>query len=95
VDLRVRRRAAAGAPAHPLGDRAVWTLQPRDTEDGADLQVGVSGQVNVHARLRRPTMVTTGKGPMEIVGLSFFADDPRALVAHARAVLAPQERRDR
>ena len=28
-------------------------------------------------------MVTTAKGPMEIVELSFFADDPRALVAHA------------
>jgi hypothetical protein len=49
----------------------------------------------VHARLRRPTVVTTAKRPMEIVGLSFFADDPRALVAHARAVLAPPERRDR
>ena len=49
----------------------------------------------MHARLRRPTAVTTATGPMEIVELSFFADDPRALVAHARAVLAPQERRDR
>jgi hypothetical protein len=49
----------------------------------------------VHARLRRPTVVTTAKRPMEIVGLSFFADDPRALVAHARAMLAPPERRDR
>lgn len=76
-------------------DSSVWTLQPRETDDGVDLQVGVSGQVNVHARLRGPTVVTTAKGPMEIVELSFFADDPRALVAHARAVLAPQERRDR
>ena len=29
---------------------------------------------------------------MEIVELSFFADDPRALVAHGRGILAPTER---
>ena len=74
-------------------DSSVWTLQPRETEDGVDLQVGVSGQVNVHARLRRPTVVTTAKGPMEVVELSFFADDPQALVAHARRIIAPQDRR--
>ena len=33
-------------------DSSVWTLQPRTTEHGTDLQVGVSGQVNVHARLQ-------------------------------------------
>jgi hypothetical protein len=49
----------------------------------------------VHARLRRPTVVTTAKGPMEIVELSFFADDPQALVAHARRIIAPQDRRGR
>jgi hypothetical protein len=76
-------------------DSTVWTLQPRESEDGVDLQVGVSGQVNLHARLHGPTVVTTAKGPMEIVELSFFADDPRALVAHARRMQAPQERRDR
>lgn len=65
-------------------DSSVWTLQPRETEAGVDLQVGVSGQVNVHAHLRRPTVVSTAKGPMEVVELSFFADDPRALAAHAR-----------
>jgi hypothetical protein len=71
-------------------DSTVWTLQPRETEDGVDLQAGVSGQVNVHARLRRPTVVSTAKGPMEIVELSFFADDPRAVVAHARRSRAPR-----
>jgi hypothetical protein len=71
-------------------DSTVWTLQPRETEDGVDLQVGVSGQVNVHAHLRRPTVVSTAKGPMEVVELSFFADDPRAVVAHARRSLAPR-----
>ncbi|HEU4515459.1 MAG TPA: hypothetical protein VFR87_20295 [Nocardioidaceae bacterium] len=69
-------------------DSSVWTLQPRDTEHGTDLQVAVSGQVNVHARLHAPTTVPTAKGDMEISELSFFADDPRAFVAHARTVLA-------
>ena len=73
---------------------SVWTLQPRETESGLDLQVGVSGQVNVHARLRRPTVVTTAKGPMEVVELS-FADDPQTLVSHARRIIAPQDRRGR
>ena len=73
----------------------MWTLQPRETESGLDLQVGVSGQVNVHARLRRPTVVTTAKGPMEVVELSFFADDPQTPVSHARRIIAPQDRRGR
>jgi hypothetical protein len=76
-------------------DSSMWTLQPRDTEHGVDLQVGVSGEVNVHARLRHPTTVSTAKGPMDIVELSFFADDPRALVAEARAILAAQEEKQR
>lgn len=73
-------------------DSSVWTLQPRETETGTDLQVGVSGQVNVHAVLRRPTTVSTAKGDMEIVALSFFADDPRGLVARARQHVAPEQR---
>jgi hypothetical protein len=69
-------------------ESTVWTLQPRQVEDGVDLQVGVSGQVNVHVELREPTAVSTAKGDMEIVALSFFADDPRELVARARALVA-------
>ncbi len=76
-------------------DSSVWTLQPRETEHGVDLQVGVSGEVNVHAQLRLPTPVSTAKGPMDIVELSFFADDPRALVAEARAILAAQVEKQR
>ena len=76
-------------------DSSMWTLQPRETEHGVALQVGVSGEVNVHARLRHPTTVSTAKGPMDIVELSFFADDPRALVAEARTILAAQEEKQR
>ncbi len=71
-------------------DSSVWTLQPRHTEEGTDLQVGVSGQVNVHVRLHEPTVVATAKGALEIVELSFFADEPRAVVLHARRLLAGQ-----
>lgn len=42
--------------------------------------------------LRAPTEVATAKGPMEIVELSFFADEPRPLVAHARTRLEKAER---
>lgn len=69
-------------------DSTIRTLQPRETDPGTDLQVGVSGQVNVHAVLHAPTVVATAKGPMEIVELSFWADDPRALAARARALVA-------
>jgi hypothetical protein len=71
----------------------VWTLQPRKTERGTDLQVAVSGQVNVHAVLREPLTVVTPKGPMEITELSFLVDDPRALVTRARYHLAPGDLR--
>ena len=59
----------------------MWTLQPVETPDGTDLNVGTGAQVNIHARLVAPTVVTTAKGPMEIVELSFYADEPRDLVA--------------
>lgn len=62
----------------------IWTLQPRETENGTDLQVGVSGQVNVHAVLRHPMTVSTPKGDREITAISFLTDDPRAFVARAR-----------
>ena len=75
----------------------VWTLQPREIENGTDLQVGVSGQVNVHAVLREPLTVRTPKGEQVIAAISFLADDPRDLVARARQHLAPAdaERRSR
>ena len=74
-------------------DSSVWTLQRRETEHGVNLQVGVSGEVNVHAQLRQPTTVSMAKGPISIVELSFFADDPRALVAEAHRILAAPARR--
>ena len=67
---------------------SVWTLQPLETPDGTDLNVGSGAQVNIHARLVAPTVVATAKGPMEIVELSFYADEPRDLVAQARPHLS-------
>ena len=63
---------------------SVRTLQPRETEDGVDLRIGVSGQVNVHAVLAAPLTVPTAKGDLRVTELSFWADDPRALVAAVR-----------
>ena len=67
---------------------SVWTLQPLETPEGTDLNVGSGAQVNVHARLTSPTVVPTAKGPMEVVELSFYADEPRDLVAQAGPRLA-------
>jgi len=67
---------------------SIRTLQLRAVEGGVDLQVVVSDQVNVRVRLHEPTVVSTAKGDLEILELSFFADDPRPLVAHARQLLA-------
>lgn len=74
---------------------SIRTLQPRETKSGTDLQVGVSGQVNLHAVLCRPMTVPTPGASRRITELSFWADDQRALVARARQHL-PSEvtRRD-
>lgn len=64
------------------------TLQRRQTDDGVALQVATSGQVNVHAVLRSPRMVATPHGSEEIAALSFWADEPRDLVARGRELMA-------
>lgn len=71
---------------------SIWTLQPRETTRGIDLQVGVSGRVNVHAVLHRSFMVSTRKGDMEIAEISFWADNPREFVARARRLLDSERR---
>jgi hypothetical protein len=63
---------------------SIRTLQPRETKSGTNLQVGVSGEVNVHAVLRHTLTVPTPKGNQRITGLSFWVDEPNALVARAR-----------
>lgn len=66
---------------------SIRTLQPQETPSGTDLQVVVSGEVNVHVVLYGPMTVPTPKGSQEISELSVFADDPRALVTRARQSL--------
>ncbi|HEX2177422.1 MAG TPA: hypothetical protein VHG70_16075 [Nocardioidaceae bacterium] len=73
-------------------DSSVWTLQPRETAGGTDLQVATSGRVNVHAKLRRPMWVQTRKGDMEIAEISFWTDNPREFVARVRPLLAAKRR---
>lgn len=74
---------------------SIRTLQPRETDGGIDLQVGVSGEVNVHTVLRKPMTVPMSKGSLEITELSFLADEPRVLVARVRQNLdaSPRARR--
>jgi hypothetical protein len=75
------------------GDRrdlpsSMRSLQPRDTEAGTELQVGVSGQVNVYVELRAPVTVRTPSGPLEVAAVSFLVDEPREVVARMREHLA-------
>jgi hypothetical protein len=97
--LRVRNgpltdvRVAWGDIASVRQDRrdlesSVRSLQPRETDAGTDLQVGVSGQVNVEVTLRGPVVVRTPHGPLEVTVVSFFADEPREVVARLRERLA-------
>ncbi|MBD0292481.1 MAG: hypothetical protein ICV70_02755 [Jiangellaceae bacterium] len=67
---------------------SIRTLQPRQTERGTDLQVGVSGEVNVHAVLDRQLDVPTPKRVHHVTELSFLVDDPDTYVARAREQLA-------
>lgn len=60
---------------------SMWVLQPEPTDDGIHLNVTVSGQVNVHVVLRRPLPVATRKGRMTITAVSFWADEPRQVLA--------------
>lgn len=72
---------------------SVRTLQPEQTDEGTHLRVGVSGQVNVNARLTGPLTVRTPHGPQRIVELSFLVDDPRAFVRDAQSrVVSPTRR---
>ena len=61
----------------------IWQLQPVEGTAGTDLNVG-GGEVNVHLTLREPTVVETARGPIEVVEVSFFADEPREVVAAVR-----------
>lgn len=56
-------------------------------EAGTDLQVAVSGQVNVSVRTRTPVTVRTTAGPVTVAAVSFFVDEPREAVARIRGHL--------
>lgn len=94
VDLRLPWEAVESfvVQRRDLPSSMRW-LQPRETDDGTDLQIGVSGEVNVRAVLREPLTVPTSRGDLEVVSVSFLADDPKALVARAREHLVAVGRR--
>ncbi len=78
--------AAAGVDDRDLSS-SVYTLQPRETPAGTDLQVGVSGRVNVTVTLREPRRVPTRIGMLDVVSVSFWTDDPRTVVRRLRTVV--------
>ncbi|HSE71735.1 MAG TPA: hypothetical protein VLA97_13325 [Nocardioidaceae bacterium] len=96
VDIRV---PWANVASVKVDDRdlpsAIRTLQPRETESGTDLQVGVSARVVVHASLREPMTISTHHGPVEFTELSFWADEPRVLADRARRHISAAVRTDR
>ena len=60
---------------------SIWTLQPEETPNGTHLRVGVSGRANVTIDLGRPMRVRpTRNRELTVTRVSFWADDPRAVV---------------
>jgi hypothetical protein len=71
-------------------DSSVWVLDLDERPEGVAVRVAVSGEVNVHLRLREPTPVRTAKGELDAVEVSFLADDPRELVTRIRGLMAAE-----
>lgn len=70
----------------------VWALQPLPEGDGTRLNVGVSGRVNLHLALDRPTPMRTRKGVLEATAVSIWVDDPREVAAEVRQRLRSSDR---
>ena len=66
----------------------VRVVQRRDSERGLELHVAVSARTNITAVLAEPTLVPVPAGPVEVISVSFWVDDPRAFVARGRAAVA-------
>lgn len=66
----------------------VRTLRTRETDAGAELHVPVNNRVNVVLVLAEPLAVPTPRGLVEADLLGIWLDDPRELVAAARAAIA-------
>jgi hypothetical protein len=80
------------------GDRSlpssVWVLQPQETENGAHLNVAVSGRVNLHLALREQLAVRTRSREMVVTGVSLWVDEPREVAARIRREVESGARRD-
>jgi hypothetical protein len=58
-----------------------------------ELQIGVSGQVNVVVELRAPVAVRTPTGPLQVSAVRFLVDEPREVVTRLRESLAARDAR--
>ncbi|HVX44337.1 MAG TPA: hypothetical protein VHC49_10645, partial [Mycobacteriales bacterium] len=93
--LRVRHGPAHDLPI-PLGaitairgrerdlPSSMRTVHTRPAGDGTEIQVGVSGRVNVTVDLDRPLTLA---GEPDCTRVSFWVDDPRSCVSRVRSVL--------
>lgn len=86
VDIAIPWDAVATVVHHRRDlPSSMRTIQLRETNaGGTDLQIGVSGEVNVHIVLERPLTVPTPKGDQVITELSFLVDEPKEFVANTR-----------
>jgi hypothetical protein len=62
---------------------AMRTFQPRQSDDGVDLQIAVGKQVNLSVRLREPVDVRTPKGIVTASSITFLVDEPKQFLAAA------------
>ena len=76
-------------------ESSVRSVQVRREDGATELQVGVSGQVNVVLELHGPVVVQTPKGPLEVTVVRFFVDEPRDVVSRLRESLAGRDARPR
>lgn len=74
-------------------ESSVRSLQVRESDGTTELQIGVSGQVNVVLDLHAPVVVRTPTGPLEVGAVRFFVDEPREVVTRLRESLAARDAR--
>jgi hypothetical protein len=64
----------------------IRTFQPRETDAGVDLQIGVSARANVHVALSREVKVQAHDKCLLVSAVTFLVDDPREFVRAATAL---------
>lgn len=87
-DLQVPWDVVGSVSAHRRDLPSQRSVQVTDSASGAVLHVVVSSQTSVDVVLDEPLTVERPDGAVTVTQVRLHADDPRALVAAARARLA-------